>query len=598
MNANELREQYQQFFEARGHQRIRSAPLLPENDPTVLFTTAGMHPLVPFLLGEPHPLGRRLVDVQKCLRTDDIDEVGDTTHLTFFEMLGNWSLGDYFKKESLAWSYEFLTQNLALDPARLSVTVFAGDADAPRDDDSAETWRRLGIPNARIYFMPKKDNWWGPAGATGPCGPDSEIFYDTGTPDHPGCAPGCACGKWFEIWNNVFMEYNKTGAGQYVKLRQQNVHTGMGVDRTVAALRGYDDVFLVDTLAPLIAHIEELTGRRYADNPRAFRIIADHARAATFAIADGATPSNVEAGYIVRRLVRRAVRYGRELGIAHTPAFPRSSLCADLSGIVVNTFAHAYPELEQNRARVAAELEREEAKFQDTLARGLREYHKRIESVQGEGNPTISAADAFDLFETYGFPLSLTVELAREQGLSVDQAGFETFYQEHKEMSRRGSEHKFKGGLADHAAETTRLHTATHLLHQALRQVLGASVHQMGSNITAERLRFDFSHAEKLTPEQIRKVEEIVNAQIAHDLPVSVQVMSLDQATGSGALAFFGEKYGDQVKVYSIGAFSEEVCGGPHVARTSELGKFKITKQEAVGQGVRRVRAVLEKTAA
>jgi alanyl-tRNA synthetase len=478
------------------------------------------------------------------------------------------------------------------------VTVFAGDADAPRDDDSAETWRRLGIPNARIYFMPKKDNWWGPAGATGPCGPDSEIFYDTGTPDHPGCAPGCACGKWFEIWNNVFMEYNKTGAGQYVKLRQQNVDTGMGVDRTVAALRGYDDVFLVDTLAPLIAHIEELTGRRYADNPRAFRIIADHARAATFAIADGATPSNVEAGYIVRRLVRRAVRYGRELGIAHTPAFPRSSLCADLSGIVVNTFAHAYPELEQNRARVAAELEREEAKFQDTLARGLREYHKRIESVQGEGNPTISAADAFDLFETYGFPLSLTVELAREQGLSVDQAGFETLYQEHKEMSRRGSEHKFKGGLADHAAETTRLHTATHLLHQALRQVLGASVHQMGSNITAERLRFDFSHAEKLTPEQIRKVEEIVNAQIAHDLPVSVQVMSLDQATGSGALAFFGEKYGDQVKVYSIGAFSEEVCGGPHVARTSELGKFKITKQEAVGQGVRRVRAVLEKTAA
>ena len=598
MNANELREQYQQFFEARGHQRIRSAPLLPENDPTVLFTTAGMHTLVPFLLGEPHPLGRRLVDVQKCLRTDDIDEVGDTTHLTFFEMLGNWSLGDYFKKESLAWSYEFLTQNLALDPARLSVTVFAGDADAPRDDDSAETWRRLGIPNARIYFMPKKDNWWGPAGATGPCGPDSEIFYDTGTPDHPGCAPGCACGKWFEIWNNVFMEYNKTGAGQYVKLRQQNVDTGMGVDRTVAALRGYDDVFLVDTLAPLIAHIEELTGRRYADNPRAFRIIADHARAATFAIADGATPSNVEAGYIVRRLVRRAVRYGRELGIAHTPAFPRSSLCADLSGIVVNTFAHAYPELEQNRARVAAELEREEAKFQDTLARGLREYHKRIESVQGEGNPTISAADAFDLFETYGFPLSLTVELAREQGLSVDQAGFETLYQEHKEMSRRGSEHKFKGGLADHAAETTRLHTATHLLHQALRQVLGASVHQMGSNITAERLRFDFSHAEKLTPEQIRKVEEIVNAQIAHDLPVSVQVMSLDQATGSGALAFFGEKYGDQVKVYSIGAFSEEVCGGPHVARTSELGKFKITKQEAVGQGVRRVRAVLEKTAA
>ncbi|MCI0476166.1 MAG: alanine--tRNA ligase [Anaerolineales bacterium] len=587
MNANELRERYQQFFEARRHKRIRSAPLLPENDPTVLFTTAGMHPLVPFLLGESHPLGQRLVNVQKCLRTDDIDEVGDTSHLTFFEMLGNWSLGDYFKKESLAWSYEFLTRDLALDPARLSVTVFAGDADAPRDDESAEVWRHLGIPNARIYFLPKKDNWWGPAGATGPCGPDSEIFYDTGKPDHPGCAPGCACGKWFEIWNNVFMAYNKTGDGRYEKLRQQNVDTGMGVDRTVAVLQGYDDVFRVETLRPLIEFLEELSHREYAPDPKPFRVIADHVRAATFAIADGATPSNVQAGYIVRRLIRRAVRYARDLGIAH-------SFCADLSGIVVNMFAPAYPELEQNRARIAEELEREETKFQATLARGLREYHKKVEHIQGKGENIISGADAFDLFETYGFPLPLTAELAREQGLGVDEIGFEALYQEHKELSRRSNEQKFKGGLADHAAETTRLHTATHLLHQALRQVLGASVHQMGSNITVERLRFDFSYAEKLTPEQISKVEEIVNAQIANDLPVSVEVMSLDQATGSGALAFFGEKYGDQVKVYAIGAFSKEVCGGPHVTRTGELGKFKITKQEAVGQGVRRVRAVLE----
>ena len=590
MNANELRERYQQFFETRGHKRIRSASLLPENDPTVLLTTAGMHPLVPFLLGEPHPLGRRLVDVQKCLRTDDIDEVGDASHLTFFEMLGNWSLGDYFKKESLAWSYEFLTQVLALDPARLSVTVFAGDADAPRDDESAEAWRHLGIPNDRTYFLPKKDNWWGPAGATGPCGPDSEIFYDTGKPDHPGCAPGCACGKWFEIWNNVFMEYNKTSDGRYVKLRQQNVDTGMGVDRTVAVLQGYDDVFLVETLYPLIARVEELAGRRYADNPRAFRVIADHVRASTFAIADGATPSNVEAGYIVRRLIRRAVRYARDLGITR-------DFCAELSGIVVDTFAHAYPELEQNRARVTDELAREETKFQRTLARGLREYHKKVERMRGKGETTISAAAAFDLFETFGFPLPLTVELACEQGLRVDETGFESLYQEHKETSRRGSEHKFKGGLVDHVTETTCLHTATHLLHQALRQVLGTTARQEGSNIMAERLRFDFSYPDKLTPEQIHAVEEIVNAQIANDLPVTVQVMSLDQAISAGALAFFGEKYGEQVKVYSIGAFSKEVCGGPHVNRTGELGKFKITKQESIGHGVRRLRAVLGKTA-
>ena len=586
MNANELRERYQQFFEARGHKRIHSAPLLPENDPTVLFTTAGMHPLVPFLLGEPHPLGKRLVDVQKCLRTDDIDEVGDTSHLTFFEMLGNWSLGDYFKKESLTWSYEFLTQDLKIPLSRLAVTVFAGDADAPRDDESANIWRGLGIPNDRIFFLPKKDNWWGPAGATGPCGPDSEIFYDTGKPDHPGCMPGCHCGKWFEIWNNVFMQYNKQSDGTYAKLAQQNVDTGMGVDRTSAVLQGFDDVFMVETLAPIIVEVEKLSGKKYIDNPKPFRIIADHVRAATFAIADGATPSNVEAGYVVRRLIRRAVRYARDLGINH-------DFTADLSGLIVDMFAHAYPELEQNRARIAGELNREEAKFAATLARGLHEYQKVAERIQSNGENTIPAPDAFNLYETFGFPLPLTVELAREQGLNVDEPGFEKLYQEHKEESRRGSEQKFKGGLADHAETTTRLHTATHLLHQALRQVLGTSVHQMGSNITAERLRFDFSYPEKLTPEQIAEVERIVNKQIAKDLPVSVDVMTLDQATQSGALAFFGEKYGDQVKVYTMGSFSKEVCGGPHVTHTGELGKFKIAKQEAVGQGVRRVRAVL-----
>jgi alanyl-tRNA synthetase len=587
MQANELRERYQQFFEARGHKRIRSAPLLPENDPTVLFTTAGMHPLVPFLLGEPHPLGQRLVDVQKCLRTDDIDEVGDTSHLTFFEMLGNWSLGDYFKQESLTWSYEFLVQELGLDPARLSVTVFAGDSDAPRDDESAGIWRGLGIPDDRIYFLPKKDNWWGPAGATGPCGPDSEIFYDTGRPDHAGCAPGCSCGKWFEIWNNVFMEHNKTADGRYVRLSQRNVDTGMGIDRTVAALRGYSDVFMIETLYPLIERLEELSGRHYADNLKAFRVIADHVRAASFAIADGAPPSNVEAGYVVRRLIRRSVRYGRELGITH-------DFCAELSRIVVDTFAHVYPELDRSRGRIADAMDREEEKFKGTLERGLREYHKVVERTRARGENAISAAEAFNLFETFGFPLPLTVELAREQGLRVDEAGFEALYQEHKEISRRGMEQKFKGGLADHAEETTRLHTATHLLHQALRQVLGTSVHQMGSNITAERLRFDFSYPDKLTPEQLAQVERIVNEQIAQDWPVSVQVMPLEQALNSGALAFFGEKYGDQVKVYTIGSFSKEVCGGPHVRSTGELGGLRITKQESVGHGVRRLRAVLE----
>jgi alanyl-tRNA synthetase len=587
MKAQELRECYQCFFEARGHKRIRSAPLLPENDPTVLFTTAGMHPLVPFLLGEPHPLGKRLVDVQKCIRTNDIEEVGDVSHLTFFEMLGNWSLGDYFKPESLAWSYEFVTQELGLDPARLAVTVFEGDEDAPRDDVSAGIWRGLSIPGERIFFLPKADNWWGPAGATGPCGPDSEIFVDTGRPDHPGCRPGCSCGKWFEIWNNVFMEYNKTADGRYVKLQQQNVDTGTGVERTLAVLDGHDDAFKIETIWPLVERIEQLSGRRYADNPVPFRVIADHLRASTFAIADGAAPSNVEAGYVVRRLIRRMVRYGRDLGIQH-------NFCAELSSVVVALFAGEYPEIEQNRARIQDELDREETKFKRTLERGLHEYHKVAERTAGAGSRVISAADAFNLFETFGFPLPFTVELAREQGLGVDEAGFEALYQEHRDISRRGMGQKFKGGLADHAEATTRLHTATHLLHQALRQVLGPGVRQMGSNITAERLRFDFSHPNRLTTEQLKEVEAIVNQHIRSDLPVSMEVTSLEQALQSGALAFFGEKYGDQVKVYGVGSFSKEVCGGPHVAHTGVLGRFKITKQESIGQSVQRVRAVLE----
>jgi alanyl-tRNA synthetase len=587
MNADELRQRYHQFFEGRGHRRIPSAPLLPENDPSVLFTTAGMHPLVPFLLGEPHPLGRRLVNVQRCIRTNDIEEVGDSSHLTFFEMLGNWSLGDYFKAESLAWSYEFLTRELGIDPRGLAVTVFTGDADAPRDEVSAGIWRSLGIPGERIFYLPKVDNWWGPAGATGPCGPDSEIFYDTGLPDHPGCQPGCPCGKWFEIWNNVFLAYNQTAQGGYEKLPQRNVDTGMGVERTLVALNGLDDIFRVETIYPMVQRIEQLTGRAYAEHPQPFRIIADHLRAAACAIADGAMPSNVEAGYVVRRMIRRAVRRGHDLGL-------RDNFCAALSETAIHMLAHVYPVLERNQKLVADAIDREETRFKETLERGLHVYEKVTRKLRQEGQTCIPAAEAFDLFETYGLPLSLTAELAGEQGLTVDEAGFAALYEAHKDASRQVTAQKFKGGLADNAEQTTRLHTATHLLHQALRTVLGNDVHQKGSNITAERLRFDFSFPARLTEEQIEAVERMVNEQIVRDLPVSMETMPLEQALQAGALAFFGEKYGERVKVYSIGDFSREVCIGPHASRTGELGHFRIVKQEAVGQAVRRIRAVLE----
>lgn len=590
MNAEQLRQQYLGFFEQRGHRRIPSASLIPENDPTVLFTTAGMHPLVPFLLGEPHSQGRRLVNYQRCLRTNDIDEVGDTSHLTFFEMLGNWSLGDYFKADSLAWSYEFLTQVLGLDPRRLAVTVFSGDADAPRDDESAGIWRSLGMPVERIFYLPKADNWWGPAGATGPCGPDSEMFYDTGRPDHPGCRPGCACSRWFEIWNNVFMEYEKTADGGYRRLRQRNVDTGMGVERTLTALHGLDDIYRMESLSPLVDAVEALSGRRYANQPRPMRVIVDHLRAAVFAIADGALPSNVEAGYVVRRLVRRAVRFGRELGI-------RGRFCGQLGDQVVEHMSPVYPHLEARREAIAAALEAEERKFQASLERGLGQYRRLSARLRAAGSQRLAGKDAFDLFETYGFPLPLTIELAAEDGLRVDTDGFDAEMARHRQLSRQGSEQKFKGGLADHAEQTTRLHTATHLLHQALRQVLGPEVRQMGSNITAERLRFDFAWPDRLSDDQLAAVESLVNRQIERDLTVDMQTMPLEQALAGGALAFFAEKYGDQVKVYSIGDFSREVCGGPHVQATGELGRFRLLKQEAVGGGVRRLRAVLDSPA-
>ena len=587
MNTGQFRELYLRFFEEHGHKRIPSAPLLPENDSSVLFTTAGMHPLVPFLLGEPHPLGKRITNFQKCIRTNDIDEVGDTTHLTFFEMLGNWSLGDYFKEESLAWSYEFLSRKLSLPMGRIAVTVFAGDADAPRDEVAAGLWRKLGIPAERIYFLPKADNWWGPAGVTGPCGPDSEIFFDTGKPDHSGCRPGCPCGKWFEIWNNVFMEYEKNLDGTYRRLVQRNVDTGMGVERTLAVLQGLDDIFKIETLWPLVNSVQQIADRSYDDQPEPFRVIADHIRAVTLAIGDGAFPSNVEAGYVVRRMIRRAVRFGREIGLTDSFLSPLANDAIDLLG-------PTYPKLLSGREVITAAIDEEERKFQNTLERGLRQYQKVAGRVLESGQRLIGGADAFDLFETYGFPIELTVELAREQNLSVDEAGFQASYTAHREQSRRNLDQKFKGGLADHTERTTRLHTASHLLQQALRQVLGDHVRQMGSNITSERLRFDFTQPERITPEQVAEVEGIVNQQIQAGLSVTMEVMPLSEAIQQGALAFFGEKYGDLVKVYTIGEFSKEVCGGPHVENTIELGRFKILKTEAVGHGVRRVRATLE----
>jgi len=588
MTANELRRKYLEFFVQRAHVVIPSAPLVPENDPTVLFTTAGMHPLVPYLLGEPHPRGKRLVNYQKCLRTDDIDDVGDLTHLTFFEMLGNWSLGDYFKREALTWSWEFLTQVLELDPDRISVTVFAGDADAPRDEESAAIWRELGVPPERIYYLPKKDNWWGPAGQTGPCGPDSEMFYDVGKPAcGPSCRPGCPCGKYVEIWNDVFMQYNKTPEGKYVPLAQKNVDTGMGVERTTAVLQGKDDMFQTELFTGIIGRMEELSGLKYDESTgRAMRIVADHIRAAAFVIADGISPSNVERGYILRRLIRRTIRYGGELGL-------REGFTGQLAEVVVRDYGGVYPELVTARARILDELSREETKFNRTLNRGLREFEKVIADVKRRGESAIPPKEAFKLYDTYGFPISLTRELATEHGIAVDEAAFEALFREHQEKSRGSLERKFAGGLADHSEMTTKLHTATHLLHQALRDVLGKHVRQMGSNITAERLRFDFSHPEKMAEEQVRRVEEIVNERIRENLPVRMETKPLSQALQEGALAFFGERYGDVVKVYSIGDYSKEVCGGPHVSSTGELGSFKILKEEAVGQGIRRIRAVV-----
>ena len=589
MNAKELRKKYIDFFKRHNHVEISTSSLIPENDPSVLFTTAGMHPLVPYLLGEKHPEGTRLTDVQKCLRTGDIDEVGDTSHLTFFEMLGNWSLGDYFKKESITMSYEFLTKELGIPAEKISVTCFEGDDKIPRDLETAQIWNELGIDKDRIYFYGRGENWWGPAGQTGPCGPDTEIFYDTGKePCSPECGPSCNCGKYLEIWNNVFMAYNKDKDGNYTELKQKNVDTGLGLERVLAIMNGNTSVYDTELFGGIIGKIEEISGKKYDENTaRDFRIIADHLRAATFILGDdkAVTPSNVDQGYVLRRLIRRTSRELRKLGV-------ETSKMKDISEVIIDQYQEAYPELGRNRKFILSELEKEEQTFNKTLDRGLKAAEKIFDLIGDD--PVLSGGLAFKLYDTFGFPIELTQELAAERGKSVDVEGFNNKYREHQEKSRQGAAQKFKGGLADQSEETTKLHTTTHLLNAALRKVLGDTVYQKGSNINPERLRFDFSFDRKLTPEELQEVTRLVNEAIDSELPVICEEMTVEDAKKQGAIGVFDEKYGDKVKVYSIGDFSKEICGGPHVSNTSELGRFRILKEQSSSAGVRRIKAKLE----
>jgi len=584
MDSKELREKFLDFFKGKGHTIIPSASLIPENDPTVLFTTAGMHPLVPFLLVEKHPAGSKLANVQVCIRTADIDEVGDEVHHTFFEMLGNWSLGDYWKKEAIEWSYEFLTDKkwLGLERDKLAISVFTGDDDAKRDDESVKIWKNLKIPEKRLAYLPKKDNWWGPAGKVGPCGPDTEMFYWVGKESVPSeFDPKDK--KWVEIWNDVFMQYFKNMDGRYEPLSQKNVDTGMGLERMLSAINGFSDDYKTDIFLPIIEEIEKLSVKKYEDNKKEFRIIADHIKAAAFIIGDkrGVEPSNLGQGYVVRRLIRRAIRYGKILNLPEYFLVP-------LIKKVIEIYGEAYPEIKRKENDIITIVQREEEKFEKTLEEGLKQFEKGL--------------DAFELYTTYGFPLELTMELAKEKRKTIDVEEFNKKFKEHQELSRTASAGMFKGGLADAGMQATKYHTATHLLLAALRRVLGDHVYQRGSNINAERLRFDFSHPQKMTAEEIKEVEDIVNQKIKEDLEVICKEMSLEEAKGKGVMGVFENKYGERVKVYTIGnsstssepSFSREICGGPHVKKTSELGKFKIIKEESSAAGVRRIRAILE----
>ena len=647
----ELREKFQRFMESKGHHRIQSASVIPENDPTVLFTTAGMHPLVPYLMGTPHPAGTRLTDVQKCIRTGDIDDVGDASHLTFFEMLGNWSLGDYFKKEMIPWSWEFLTspEYLGLPKDRLAFTVFAGDEDCPRDSVSWQLWRDCGVAEDHLFFLPKENNWWGPAGLTGPCGSDTEMFIITDKePCGPDCSPACSCGRYLEIWNDVFMEYNKTAEGKYEPLAKKNVDTGMGLERTICVLNGKKSVYEIDAFAGILRRIGELSGKTYGGDEhetRAFRIIADHMRTATFILGDdrGVSPSNTDQGYILRRLIRRAVRYGMQLNMAE-------GFTVEIAKVIIDQYQEAYPELKRNADFVLEQLKLEEARFARTLKQGEKEFDKLYENVcrtrsmlegllaaeapaalaaeladQKKLRPspdmmpiiekakagddagvkaaaqarlaslsTMDGRSAFKLYDTYGFPIEMTRELAAEKGLTIDEADFAERFKKHQELSHQVADQKFKGGLADHSVETARLHTATHLLHAALRKVLGDEVAQKGSNITTERLRFDFSFGRKMTPEELKEVERLVNVAIDAAVPVVCEEMTVPEAKDKGAIGLFENKYGERVRTYKMGDFSFEICGGPHAENTGELGSFKIQKEESSSAGVRRIKATIQ----
>ena len=593
MTANELRKKYIEFFKSNGHAEIKSASLIPDNDPTCLFTTAGMHPLVPYLQGAKHPAGRRLTDCQKCIRTGDIDEVGDAVHLTFFEMLGNWSLGDYFKEEAINFSFTFLTKELGIPVSQLAVTVFAGDEDCPFDQEAWTIWNNLGIPAERIAKLGKKDNWWGPAGTTGPCGPDTEMFYWTGPQPAPETFDP-SNKLWVEIWNDVFMQYNKTADGTFEPLSQRNVDTGMGLERVTAVLQGKPSCYETEVFAPLFAELDAVRGvPGVPANERSSseRIIVDHLRAATFIIGDGITPGRVDQPYVLRRLIRRAIREGRKLGITDVFA-------GRIAKVIVEQFGEFYPELAANAEVIYSELEREEKQFASTLENGTKEFQKLIDRVPPHiAKKVVSGKNAFNLYETYGFPLELTVEMAKEQGFEVDVDGFNAAYAKHQEMSRAGAEQKFKGGLADNSVETAKLHSATHLLQAALRKVLGDHVEQRGSNITAERLRFDFSHPDKVTPEQLKAAEDLVNAAIERKLPIVCEEMTVEAARDAGAMGLFGNKYGEVVKVYTMGDVSKEICGGPHAENTGDLVHFKILKEESSSRGVRRIKAVIGEAA-
>ncbi len=613
MTTDELRMAYLTFFQGHGHAVIAGASLIPDNDPTVLFTTAGMHPLVPYLLGEVHPAGKRLCDVQRCVRTQDIDEVGDSTHLTLFEMMGNWSLGDYFKEGAITMSFEFLTKVVGIPLEKFAVTCFEGDSDAPRDEESAAIWEKLGVPRERIGFLPKAKNWWGPAGVTGPCGPDTEMFYWVGpTPlPPPGSNPATDDPNWMEIWNDVFMQYNKKEDGTFEPLKQQNVDTGMGLERVAAVLQGVANVYQTDRMEPLMVAVfpeQELLDDTEAGKEltRHVRIVADHIKAATFLIADGAAPGNVDRGYVLRRLIRRAIRSLRRLYIERDAEFDKHSYCSAIATEVVKQYGHVYPHLASEQQRVLDTFDREEEQFKKTLQEGLKHLTRVVEKATDK---SIDGLTAFHLYDTYGFPIELTRDVAQEHGMTVDEAGFAKAFKEHQDLSRAGAEQKFKGGLADNSAETTKLHTATHLLNAALHRVLGNHIGQKGSNITAERLRFDFNHSDKMTPEQIKEVETLVNEAIAADLPVTYHVTTVEGAKNEGAIGVFDDRYGSEVKVYVMGdahaavagtgkigdgpVFSKEICGGPHVARTGMLGHFTIQKEESSSAGVRRIKAVV-----